>query len=434
MKQKILLGLLLCTVALTNYAQELTIDGDFRPRAEILAGFGTLIPERTNAAIFVQQRSRINIGYSQEKFKSYLSLQDVSVWGDQPQIAPGDANNSLSLAQAWLELEIGSGWSAKVGRQILSYDDQRIFGALDWAMQGRFHDAALLKYAKNGFKMDVGFAFNQNGLSLQNTSFDPNNSGNNRAVFDYKAMAYAWMKKDWEGFSASFLFSNNSYQNLDPADGQTPVKGSVNRQTFGTHLVAKPSDAVTVMANLYGQTGNFTETVDLGAYNALLEINYKPGNTLFGLGIETLSGDENGGADGEISSFFPIFGTNHKFNGFMDYFYVGNHANNVGLNDIYAKVNIKTGKSSSLLVKGHYFAAAESLGENIDDYLGTEVDLVFSQKILPYATLKLGYSHLFASESMEILKGVPNAADRQLWGWAMLVVKPNFLKWSPSSN
>lgn len=434
MKHIILASLLLSVVALKSYAQELTIDADIRPRAEILNGFGTLIPKGQNASIFVQQRSRVNIGYTREKFTTYVSVQDVSVWGDQPQLAPGDGNNSFSLAQAWLSLEMGSGWSTKLGRQIISYDDQRIFGALDWAMQGRFHDAALLRYAKNGFKMDLGVAFNQNGLSLQNTLFDPNNAGNNRAVFDYKAMAYAWLHKEWEGFSASLLFSNNSYQNLDPSDGQTPIDGSVNRQTFGTHILMKPSSSVRINANLYGQTGNFNQDVSLNAYNALLEITYKPGNTLFGIGAETLSGDENAGKDGEITSFFPIFGTNHKFNGFMDYFFVGNHANNVGLNDLYAKVNIKTGKRSSLLVKGHYFAAAESLGEGIDDYLGTEIDIVYTQKILPYATLKLGYSHLFASESMEILKGVSNPAERQLWGWAMLVVKPNLLKWSPNKS
>ncbi|MEL6812637.1 MAG: alginate export family protein [Bacteroidota bacterium] len=431
MKLKLLMPFLLVVASIT-YAQEFKLDADIRPRAEYLNGFGNLIPEGVDAAAFVQQRTRLNLGFTQDRFSAFVSVQDVSVWGDQPQIAPNDGNDSFSLAQAWIQLKLGDGWATKVGRQVLSYDDQRIFGGLDWAMQGRFHDAALIKYTKDGFKLDVGFAFNQNGVSTQNTFFNPNNNGNARAVFDYKAMVYAWLHKDWDGFSASVLFSNNSYQNLGGEDQQTPIDGTVNRQTFGTHLKAKPADGLTLMANVYAQTGEFVEDVDLSAYNALFEINYKPNSTLFGAGFETLSGDNE--ADDKLKSFFPIFGTNHAFNGYMDYFYVGNHANNVGLNDIYAKTVIKTGEKSSLLVKGHYFSAAESLGDGIDNYLGTEVDIVFTQKLLPYATLKVGYSHLFASDSMEVLKGVENPSDTQNWGWAMLVIKPNLLKWSPKSE
>jgi len=426
MKNKLYLALLFSVVATQVKSQELSIDGDIRPRFEYLNGFGSLIPDGVDAGTFIQQRSRLKVKYSEEKFAAYISVQDVSVWGDTPQIAAGDGNNSFSLAQAWIDFKFGNGWSTKLGRQALSYDDQRIFGGLDWAMQGRFHDAALLKYEKEGFKLDLGVALNQNGIGRQTTLFDPNNGGNARAVFDYKGMIYAWLHKDWKGFSGSFLLANNSYQNLED---QVPVDGTVQRQTFGTHLIAKPAKGLTITANLYGQTGKFTEEVDLSAYNALLELTYKPGKTVFGLGFETLSGDDNGGSDGEIKSFFPIFGTNHKFNGYMDYFYVGNHANNVGLNDVYGKTVIKTGPKSSLLIAAHYFAGAESLGEGVDNYLGTEVDIVYSHKVLPFATLKIGYSQMFASDTMELLKGVNNPADSQFWGWAMLVVKPNFLKW-----
>jgi len=355
MKQK--LQLLICTLLLiqTIEAQELRIDADIRPRLEYLHGFGNLIPSGADAAIFVQQRSRLKFGYKADRFSAYMSVQDVSVWGDTPQIALADNNNSFSLAQAWINFKFATGWSTKLGRQVISYDDQRILGGLDWAMQGRFHDAALVQYKnESGFKLDLGFSFNQNGISRVNTVFDPNNGGNARAVFDYKGMAYAWLHKDWEKFSGSFLFVNNSYQNLAPkavpTDPDVPIDGTVNRQTFGTHLVAKPAKGLKLALNLYAQTGKFTETVDLSAYNAALEVTYKPGKTLFGIGAELLSGDDNEGSDGEIKSFFPIFGTNHKFNGYMDYFFVGNHANNVGLQDIYGKVVLKTGASNSLLV------------------------------------------------------------------------------------
>ncbi len=37
-------------------------------------------------------------------------------------------------------------------------------------------------------------------------------------------------------------------------------------------------------------------------------------------------------------AFTPLYGTNHKFNGWMDYFYVGNHGSSIGLQDINAKI------------------------------------------------------------------------------------------------
>ncbi|MEL6976895.1 MAG: hypothetical protein AAGL29_16140, partial [Bacteroidota bacterium] len=64
-------------------------------------------------------------------------------------------------------------------------------------------------------------------------------------------------------------------------------------------------------------------------------------------------------------------------------------------------------------------------GENS---LGTEIDLVFTQKFKGYA-LKIGYSHLFPTDGMYELKGVTeeDAASTQNWAWAMLIIKPKFL-------
>ncbi|MCK8524342.1 alginate export family protein, partial [Aquimarina sp. D1M17] len=144
MKTRLLFSLFTFVMVINTIAQELSIDADIRPRFEYLNGFGSLIPDGVDAGTFVQQRSRLNFGYKQEKFSALVSVQDVSIWGDTPQIAATDGNDSFSLAQAWIDFKFGSGWSTKLGRQALSYDDQRIFGGLDWAMQGRFHDAALL--------------------------------------------------------------------------------------------------------------------------------------------------------------------------------------------------------------------------------------------------------------------------------------------------
>ena len=144
-----------------------------------------------------------------------------------------------------------------------------------------------------------------------------------------------------------------------------------------------------------------------------------------GAGVEVISGND---ADaGETGAFFPLYGTNHKFNGFMDYFYVGNHANSVGLLDVHISANFKLNETSSLLVKALNFSGEQELASG-EKSLGTEVDLVFSKKFKGYG-LALGYSQLFASEGMYELKGTTKdaAASSQNWAWAMVTIKPKFL-------
>src|SRR5690606_33748972 len=138
-------------------------------------------------------------------------------------------------------------------------------------------------------------------------------------------------------------------------------------------------------------------------YQVMLEATYKPGKTVFGLGYEILSGTDATGAD-KNNSFIPLYGTNHKFNGFMDHFYVGK-PNPSGLNDLYGKAVFKTGEKSSLLAMLHYFNSNAELVGDADKYLGTEVDLVYSQNLMKNVDLKIGYSHLFASESLEGFPG-----------------------------
>jgi hypothetical protein len=112
----------------------------------------------------------------------------------------------------------------------------------------------------------------------------------------------------------------------------------------------------------------------------------------------------------------------------MDYFYVGNHANNVGLNDVYAKAVFTTGEKSNLLVKAHYFSANADLTGNADAYLGTEIDVVYTQALIKNVKLNVGYSQMFASESMSLIKGGTPNDNTNNWGWVQLIINPNLFK------
>ncbi|WP_026777588.1 alginate export family protein [Polaribacter sp. Hel_I_88] len=403
-----------CLFALNTFSQ-FQVDADVRARFEYRHGFGNLFPDNTDPAAFVTQRTRLNVNYKLEKLTVLMSFQDVSTWGDTKQLAIGDNNNSFSMFQGWVQYAFAPTWAVKLGRQVISYDNQRIFGGLDWAMQGRFHDAALLKYKNKNFIADFGFAFSQESQRNENTDFLL------QGAFTYKSMQYAYLKKTYNKGLVSFLFLNTGFQDFTDANN-TIVDGVNYRQTTGTFFKF-PINTINFEGNAYYQSGKATATKDLSAYNLALEAIYKPNNTVFGLGFEVLSGtDQNGSSKNK--SFFPLYGTNHKFNGFMDYFYVGNHANNVGLNDLYAKAVFKTGEKSTLLTKVHYFAANNTLINNADTYLGTELDLVYSKNLLKDVSMNIGYSHMFASNSMSLIKSGRSNNNTNNWAWVQLIVKP----------
>jgi len=406
-----------------NVNAQLKIDAEIRPRFEYRHGYITLFPDDVDPAAFVSQRTRLNVGYEKDKLIFYLSMQDVRVWGDVRQLNISD-KNGFSVHQAWGQLLFTPNLSLKVGRQELIYDDHRIFGDVGWAQQARSHDAALIKYQKDKFKFDLGFAFNQDGQALSGTILTTPGT--------YKSIQYAWLHKDWENFSGSFLFLNNGLQFID--DEEADNNETRYSQTLGSHLKFNKGK-VGLIGNLYYQFGKDKANNDLSAYLLGLEGYYNFFQKVkAGLGVELQSGNDNGApSDGKNNAFTPFYGTNHKFNGFMDYFYVGNHINSVGLLDIYFKAVLKVNPKSNLITFVHNFSAAADLPDTDSRQLGTELDFVYDYIFDKNINIKAGYSHMFASNGMEILK---NNFDGNVnnWGWVMITIKPTLFHSESKTN
>lgn len=409
----------------SGFSQTFNMSADIRPRMEYRHGFGNLFPDNTDPAAFVAQRSRLNFNYVTNRLEVTISVQDVSTWGDTQQILINDGNDSFSLFQAWARMQLSESWALKVGRQVISYDDQRIFGEVDWALQGRFHDGALLQYKEGTTYVDMGFAYNQEEQRQLGTPYPIT------GFFSYKTMQFAHIKKVWNKSAVSLLILNNGFQKFTGADLNI-ADGVYSRQTAGSYFEF-PLSSIKFSGSAYYQFGKATPTQDLEAYQFAFEGVYQQGNILFGLGAEVLSGTSQGNT-ADNHSFFPLYGTNHKFNGYMDYFYVGNHANSVGLNDFYAKTIFKTGAVSSLLLKAHYFRANADLIDDADKYLGTEVDVVFTLPVVKNVVLNLGYSHMFASESMSFIKEGRSSENTNNWGWAQLIINPQIFQYKFNSD
>lgn len=397
---------------------QLSFNGEIRPRTEYRHGLKSLFNSTEDAAFFTSQRTRLNLNYSEDKFRIGLSVQDVRTWGDVAQLNLSD-KNQLMLHEAWGELIFTKSFSLKLGRQELVYDDHRILGNVGWTQQARSHDLALFKFKtdENG-QFHVGFAVNNDSEDLKKQLYTTN----------YKNMQYMWYNRKAEKFDFSLLFMNVGNQR--DADANPAIENLDTRysQTFGTYMNYR-SGKIAFTGSLYGQSGKDAADNDLSAYMFNIGMNFPVvPNWKGNLGIEVLSGTDSN-SSGDNKSFTPLFGTNHKFNGHMDYFYVGNHVGSVGLQDIYGGLNY--GKDKFTFGSAiHVFSSQADLYsgvEKMDNYLGTEVDLSFGYKYSESVMINAGYSQMFAADSMEVLKG-GDKGEMQNWAWVMIVFKPNFLK------
>ena len=404
---------LLAMVSLGTYAQELDANLQLRPRYEYRNGYKSPMPNGESPTSFVSQRSRLNFNFKQEKLKVKLTMQNLRTWGDVATNTTAD-KNGVALFEAWAQYDLSENWSARLGRQVISYDNERIMGEVDWAQQGQSHDAALFSFHPKNHQLDLGLAMNANAENL----VEPKTP----YATSYKTMQYAWYHTQFDKLGMSLLFLNTGYEFQ-----KTVSTLEVDyKQTFGTYLTFKDKKWDSNLG-LYGQSGQSADK-KVNAWYAGGNLGYAVTDAFkAGLGYEFLSGKSQDDSSSDIKSFNPIFGTNHGFNGYMDYFYVGNHINSVGLQDAYLKLNY-TSKKWKFAFMPHVFCAPNTVldanNNKMDSYLGTELDFTAGYTVQKDIVVSGGYSQMFATETLERVKNVPSAANTNNWAWVMVSINP----------
>lgn len=420
MDKKILFLLLLLS-STPLLAQTFEAGIQLRPRYEFRNGYKTFLTEAQNPANFISQRSRFKFLFEQGNLEVKLSAQNISVWGEVPTMRKADING-ISLFEAYGQYSFTPKVSMTLGRQVLSYDNQRILGEVDWAQQGQSHDALLMRWLPaTGHRLDFGVAYNAPSETLFEVPY---------LVNSYKNLQFAWYRIDRENVGFSFLLMNTGYEN----ESEFGVRDLDYLQTFGAFHDFSKGDFSGNIAG-YGQTG-YKAGQELSAWYAGAHFNYSLSQYWkLGSGVEYFSGTDMNNSSNKLNSFTPLFGTNHAFNGLMDYFYVGNHQNSVGLLDIYGKMTYSKEKFSLSVVPHFFSSTAEIINTDKivqDDYLGTELDFSAGYAINRSISVHAGYSQMFSSESLEILKkgerdGIQN------WAWIMVDFSPDWFSFSKAN-
>lgn len=424
-----------------NLHSQITLTGEIRPRMEYRHGYQSPMDSVSKGSIFTSQRTRLNFGHASDNLKTGISLQDVSIWGSTSQLASSSATSLLH--EAWAQYWFTSKFSTKIGRQEVAYDDERLFGSVGWLQQARHHDLMLgvFEDTASKFTFHIGAAYNRDAMT---------NTGTSYAVADsYRNMEYLWLNKKFGPLAASIIAVNVGWQ--------SPVGKNASRtyQTAGPYLEYKKGNLFASGRFYYQMSADSGSYKGAGTYKSAAawmagaDIQYTLSKKVtIGVGMEMMTGQsqtDTAKSYVEVNHVFnPLFGTGHKFNGFMDYYFAGNSHSNVGLQNIYLKLKYKAEKYW-IGLDAHMFSATADVYDikksaemgmimAMNKNLGTEIDLTFAYNLNKMVTLQCGYSQYLLTETTAAIKGLyrsngdPDNRQTANWAYLMLVFKPVFLK------
>ncbi len=393
---------------------QLSLDGQIRPRVEFRDGYRQLPPEGSKPAAQVNQRTRLNLHYQHEdRVTTRISVQDLRIWGQERQMT---TEPSFGLYEAWLELALTENFDIRAGRQELRYDNQRLMAINDWSLTGRTHDALLLKYETENYKLHIGSAFNQSHNTMFFTDY---------LIDNYKTLNYAWFNTNiTPSLNLSLHGIADGYENPNDAS-------ELNlRMTWSSFLTYNPGN-YTLRFNPAFQHGKTKSGQDISAFYAMIEAAYRVSAEYDIIaGFELFSGNDAEDPGDRFNAFSDLYGVGHGRNGFMDYFTTfPNHTQNAGLINPFLRNNFILSEKTLVSADLHLFFLQNSFiydDKVVDKYLGTEVDLTLNYRFNDFTRILFGYSVMFGTESMEAIKG-GSKDEFAHWAYVMIRMTPKFL-------
>jgi hypothetical protein len=424
------------------YANQWDIGGDLRLRYQANEGYGiagsvgSVDFRRTGANVnneFYLSKLKVHVGYTDKWWSAYVEARSSVALSDDRKAfvvaatplpdtytrqGNGPEHDPIDLHQAYVTLGNHKEFpvSVKVGRQELTYGDERLVGAFAWNNIGRVFDAAKVRFQNEWVAAEV---FSGWVVIPESTRFNEQNTQDWFSGVD--AISLKIPKTILEGyfFARNVTRAAGNYDNSP----QFPQPTARDIYTVGGRL-----------KNKLGEIGNFDYTIE-GAYQfgdyAATAVSARLRQDAFmfvaqggytfadlwatprlGLEYSYGSGDDNA-ADGVHGTFDNLFPTNHKFYGYMDFASLQN------LQDLRSSLTLKPTTRSSVALEGHAFWLANrndafynvgggarttggyAVNNTRGNFLGTEIDVIAGYAVTRFAQVEAGYGHFFTGEYVD---------------------------------
>lgn len=404
-----------------------TLDAQLYFRGEIRRGGMVKSDDEENTpkdyASFINSRTRLNLGYERGVASMKISVQHTGVWGQSNK-------GAVNLYEAWAMFKARNGLFAKIGRQALSYDDERIIGKNDWTMAASSHDVLKVGYysPNTEHRVEAFAGFNQNGINTAGGTFYKN------GAYPYKNIFTLWYHYAPRRvpIGASLLFMNVGMQ-----DGDSLVYTTQYQQLAGTYLSFKPKN-LRAEASFYYQFGHNEQGMPIRAWMAAVrgEYDFNQQWTAY-TGYDHLSGDKYFAVPPQgsiglirhdvVRGFNAVYGSHHKFYGAMDFFYLSAYVGGFspGLQSGYWGVQWNPWNINIDL--SYHLMATTAPITNHNRLLGHELEFELDWNITKDMTLSLGYSFMRGTDTLKALKRA-SSDGRLHWAWLSFTYSPQFIK------
>lgn len=434
--------------------------GQFRARYELKNNFATPItPAIPGAPValdfrdkggnphndYVLLREKVHVGYAQPWFGAYVEGRDSSSHGDERD--PNPEADEFDLYQGFITIGNPKEFplSLKVGRQELIYGDERLIGSLDWVNIPRTFDAVKLRYEGKLGWID---AFTSRPVLADDHSF---NMANEYETFSgiYASTKTLIPKQESQAY---FLARNVEEKSPFAHVKDVPQAGGASPRdiyTVGLRVKSLPGQfgGFDYGAELMGQFGRYQDagtslavqrtkkSLSHEAYAAYVGMGYTWTNVSFtprlGFEYNFASGDSDP-TDDEHGTFDNLYPTNHKFYGLADFVSLQN------IHDVRFMSSVAPCKNLTVSLDYHLFWLADTadsfytvtgarrgtaapatgagngygINKNYDSFLGSELDLVATYKIRPWAIAQIGYAHFFTGKYIDQSLSAPGFGSK----------------------
>jgi hypothetical protein len=369
-------------------------DGQIRVRSESEAKDFNSDTDRNSFSLL---RARLGaLARPDENVSVYFQVQDSRRFGTEPNTLASTAN--IDLHQAYFEVRNpDKAIKLKLGRQEIAYGGQRLIGPVGWHNVGRSFD---------GMKLTLG---NKSTLDIIGAVITESGAG----ASDKSLTGLYYQRRDDTKNKHDLYLLYESDQKRSPLGDKL-----LNRATVGSYVSRSLSKSLNLESEAALQLGKLSGA-DVLAFMVTGSVGYTfqtPGKPSILIGLDYLSGTDPKDTSGDYKAFDTLFGTNHKFYGFMDYFInIPVHTRGLGLRDLMVKGKLSINAKLSLNAHLHNFATVQG-GEKA---LGNELDFILNYKCNKVTSFVFGLAAFAPGDLMKTWRG---SEDTSIWSFTSLLV------------
>jgi len=384
-----------------NILNDVKIKGQIRPRAEYVDI--TDNGKSKGAAITARTHLVVSAGLlGVENLSATIGLQSVNNFGYNHYNSTDNGQttyqvikdpNFAMLSEASIDYSTGK-TALHAGRSQVNLDNQRFIGTVGWRQVERSYDTV---YAANNdienLNILAAYVYGFQGVGAGDTA------ETNSILLNVK-------------YKVADALTITAYDYMLASLSDTLGLALTGKIDAGAKLTYRAEYAQQSNPTMEYRVKNVK--ADATYYN--LDFGANISGILAGVNYEVLSGTNSASK----TAFNPALGTNHKFNGWADVFYVAG-VPGMGLKDANLRVGYKAKGFGKVLAVYHSFTADTTTGTNSDN-LGSEIDFVYVNKIPGFNNVK-GLVKYAGFSKGDVTNGYAASQNDKQVVWAQLDYK-----------